>query len=119
MRWLLAALLGVVVSGLVFANLAVFGVLAWEKSNVSSTSDLSCELPGNDSTYTPSEWRWFPPGRACVFGGRAFDEPSWLSGVAVILFPIALAGSVVALSAQTRRALDASRDAESARLVSG
>ena len=52
--WVLAA----VVLGLLVVNTAYFAYLRWEKSEASKTSTLTCELPGQDSTYTPAEWRW-------------------------------------------------------------
>jgi hypothetical protein len=102
--------LGWIVLGLVLANFALFGLLSWEKSDVSTTSDPSCSVPGGDNSgpYTPSVWRWVPPGRVCMHEGP-FDEPSWSRTVAVIVFPVALVGSLVVLVAQARRAMDESR----------
>jgi hypothetical protein len=105
MRWLLAVVLGFVVLGLFVANVALFGYLTWEKSEVSPTADTSCHrVDPQDSNYTPSKWRWIPPGRVCVDEGREFGQPTWRRVVVVIAFPLALAGSVSVLAWQIRRA---------------
>lgn len=116
MRWLVTMVLGWIVLGLVVANFALFGLLSWEKSGVSKTSDSSCSVPGggNSGPYTPSVWRWVPPGRVCMDQGRAFDEPGWSRAVAVIVFPAALVGSLVLLSFQARRAIADSRERSTA-----
>lgn len=61
-----------------------------------SEFDLSCEVPGRDSNYAPSEWQWWPPGRVCVHEGRQFDRPSWRRGAAVIVLALGGTGLVVA-----------------------
>jgi hypothetical protein len=117
MRWLLTLVLGAVVLVLVLANAALFGLLAGEKASVSTASDSSCPQPGMDDSgpYTPSEWRWVPPGRACIYQGHVFDEPRWTRVVAVVGLPVALVGSIVVVSAQARRAMTESR----ARAIAG
>jgi hypothetical protein len=105
--WSLVALV-LVVLGLLLLNLGFFGWSAYERSEVSRI-DLSCPLPGMDSQYTGSEWRWMPPGRACIFGEVAFDEPSWRRAIGVVILPVMLGLSVVVLIAQTRRTLTTRR----------
>ena len=110
-RWLAVLVLGAVVVCVVLVSFAFFGMLAWEHSNVSSSSDTSCPVPGEDSSsnYTPSEWRWMPPGRVCVYEGTTFDGPRWTRALGVVVLPLTLVASIVVLVATTRRALAASR----------
>jgi hypothetical protein len=105
MRRLGLWILGAVVIGLLPVNIAYFAFLGWEKSEVAKPDTLTCELPGQDSTYTPAKWQWMPPGRVCVSDGRTFDEPGAGRALVVVVLPAALVGSIVLLARQTRRAM--------------
>ena len=102
-RWCWPVVLLALVIVLALVNLGVFGWLTYERSQVSRI-DLSCPLPGADSNYTGSEWRWVPPARVCVLDGATFDEPSRLRVVAVVAFPVLLCSGFVAFVVATRRA---------------
>lgn len=95
--------LGLAVLMLTVANVGYFWGLQWERSQVSDEFDLSCESPSASSSYTPSYWRWWPPGRVCVRDGEDFKEPSAVRAALAIALPTGLISLVGAGLVRVRR----------------
>ena len=98
-----ALALGLAVLMLTVANVGYFWGLQWERSQVSDEFDLSCESPAASSNYTPSYWRWWPPGRVCIKDGDDFQEPSALRAALAIALPAGLISLVGAGLVDVRR----------------
>lgn len=95
--------LGLAALVLTLANVGYFLGLQSERSQVSEEFDLSCE-PAS-STYTPSYWQWWPPGRVCVRDGATFDEPSAVRAALVVALPtgLLLVAAVAVMGARRSR----------------
>jgi len=67
-----------------------FDGLRDEHRYVSSKSDLSCPIPGQDSVFAPSRWQSWPPGRVCIDGQREYDRPGLARALGVVGVPVGL-----------------------------
>lgn len=72
------------------------GVLVLAGGDFKTTSvDLYCPVPGTDSDYGSSTWRWLPPGRVCHYPDGSDSGINWsltflfgtaATGAAMLLF---------------------------------
>jgi hypothetical protein len=61
----------------------------WVDADSVGRDDISCPVPGTDSTDGDSTWSWFPPGKVCHLPDgstpRAYASAELVADMAVVL----------------------------------
>jgi hypothetical protein len=76
-----------------FWVVAFAGFAIWLEIEHDDFLDLSCPVPGKESSWGKASWQWFPPGQVCSFPGTdiPIQHPSVARGVVavfLVLVPI-------------------------------